>query len=71
MRTGAGAAIGIVTKLMNVHAAVSRGVVAFNVVGYGGRRRLGRLLEGHGTANIGVTTEDSDCRNKMNQRRIS
>jgi len=70
MRTSACASVGIVTKLMNVHAALSRGVVASDVVFYGGWRRLRRLLEGHGTANIGVTAEDCDCCNKMDQRHI-
>lgn len=66
MRTSACASIGVITKLMNVHATLSRGVVAFDVVIYGGWGRFRRLLEGHGTADIGVTTEDCDCCNKTN-----
>ena len=61
MRTGAGAAVGVVAKLVDVHAALGRGVVARNVVGDCGWGGLGRLLKGDGAADLGVAAEDCDC----------
>ncbi len=61
VRSGAGAAIGVVAELVDVHAALGGGVVAGDVVGDGRGRGLGRLLEGDGSADLGVTAEDCDC----------
>lgn len=61
MRTGAGAAVGVVAELVDVHAALGRGVVARDVVGDGCWGGLGRLLKGDGPADLGVPAEDSDC----------
>lgn len=36
VRTGAGAAVGVVTELVNVEAALGVGIVALEVVGDGG-----------------------------------
>lgn len=55
------AAVGVVTELVDVHAALGRGVVAADVVGDGCRGGFGRLLEGDGAADLGVTAEDCDC----------
>ena len=58
MRAGAGAAVGVVAELVDVHAALGRGVVACNVPGDCGRGGLGRLLKGDGAADLGVAAED-------------
>lgn len=60
MRSSAGAAVGVVTVSVNVHATLSVGVVASNVpcdLGVGG---FVGLLEGDGSLNVGVSTEDGD-----------
>lgn len=59
--TGACAAVGVVAELVDVHAALGGGVVAFDVVGDGGRGGLGGLLEGYGAVDGGVTAKDCDC----------
>ncbi len=54
-----GAAVGVVTKGVDVEAALGAGVVAGDVPSDGGRSRLGLLLEGDGSGDLGVTTNDS------------
>lgn len=61
VRAGGGAAVGVVTKGVDVEAALGVGVVASDVVGDGGGRGLGLLLEDDGTGDLGVTTEDGNC----------
>jgi len=58
--TSRGATVGVVTKGVDVEATLGVGVVASDVVGDGGGRRLGLLLEDNGTRDLGVTTEDSN-----------
>jgi hypothetical protein len=60
VRTGAGAAVGVVTESVNVHAALGVGVVAGDVPGDLGVGGLGGLLEGDGALDVGVTTDNSD-----------
>jgi hypothetical protein len=60
MRARAGAAVGVVAKGVDVHAALGVGVVARDVVGDGRGRRLGGLLEGYGAFDVGVSAEDGD-----------
>lgn len=60
VRSGRGAAVGVVTKGVDVEAALGVGVVAGNVPADGGGSRLGLLLKGDGAGNLGVTTEDRD-----------
>lgn len=60
MRTGRGAAVGVVTELVNVESTLSVGVVARDVPGDGGGSALGGLLKGDGTGDLGVTPENSD-----------
>jgi hypothetical protein len=62
VRTGRGAAVGVVTEGVDVEAALGVGVVAGEVPGDGGGSRLGRLLEHDRAGDLGVTTEDSDYR---------
>jgi len=61
VRSSTGAAVGVVTELMDVHATLSGGVVPFDVVGDGGGGGFGGLLECDGATYGGVTTEDCDC----------
>ena len=61
VRTGAGAAVGVVTEGVDVHATLGVGVVAGDVPGDLGLGGLGGLLEGDGALDVGVTTDDSDC----------
>lgn len=60
VRASGGAAVGVVTELVNVESTLSVGVVAGNVPGDGGRGTLGSLLEGDGAGDLSVTTEDSN-----------
>ena len=60
MRAGRGAAVGVVTKGVDVHATVGIGVVAGDVPAHGGGSTLGRLLKGDGPGDLGVTTDDGN-----------
>jgi hypothetical protein len=60
VRSGAGAAVGVVAESVDVHAALSVGVVASNVPCDLCGRGLVLLLEGDGTLDVGVSTEDGD-----------
>lgn len=60
MRTGRGAAVGVVTELVDVETTLGVGVVAGDVPGDGGGGVLVVLLEGDGARHLGVTTEDSN-----------
>ena len=61
MGASGGAAVGVVTELVNVESTLSVGVVAGDVPGNGGRGTLASLLEGNGAADLSVTTENSNC----------
>lgn len=61
MRPGRSTAVGIVAELVDVHAALGRGVAAGDVVGDGCGGGLGGLLEGDCSADLGVAAEDCDC----------
>lgn len=61
VRTGRGAAVGVVAKGVNVETALGVGVLAAEIVGDGGGSALGLLLEGDGTLDGRVTAEDSNC----------
>lgn len=65
VRAGRGAAVGVVTKGVDVEASLGVGVVAGDVPGDGGGRRLGRLLKHNGAGDLGVSTEDSDYAGKL------
>ena len=62
VRPSARAAVGVVAEGVDVHPALCVGVVACDVPGDGGLSILGRLLEGYGALDIGVSTEDGDWR---------
>ena len=59
------AAIGVVAESVDVHATLSVGVVAGDVPCDGGLRVLVGLLEGDGSLDVGVSTEDSDSLNHV------
>ena len=65
VRTGAGAAVGVVTESVDVHATLSVGVIAGDVPGDLGLGGLGGLLEGDGALDVGVTTDNSDCEEEV------
>jgi hypothetical protein len=62
VRTSRSASIGVVTKLMDVHSTLRVGVVTSNVVGDCGWAGLRVLSEGYGSADLGVTADDSNWR---------
>ena len=64
VRTSRGAAVGVVTELVNVESTLGVGVVARDVPGDGGGSALGGLVESDGTGDLGVTPENSDCRSQ-------
>lgn len=65
MRASRCAAVGVVTKLVDVHATFGAGVVASNVPRDSGWGTLGGLLESHCASDLGISAEDSDYGNKM------
>lgn len=62
MRAGRGAAVGVVTERVDVHATLSVGIVARDVPGDGGGALLVLLLKDNGALDVGVTPEDADWR---------
>ena len=60
MRSRAGAAVCVVSELMDVHTPLGRGIIALNVVGDCGRGRLVGLLESHSSADGRVSANDSN-----------
>lgn len=60
VRTSGGAAVGVVTELVDMEATLGVGVVALDVPRDGGGRVLVGLLEGDSAGDLGVTTEDSN-----------
>jgi hypothetical protein len=60
VRASRGAAIGVVTKGVDVHATLGVGIVAGNVPSDSSLGRLVLLLEDDRAGNLGVTTDDSD-----------
>lgn len=64
MGASGGAAVGVVTELVNVESTLSVGVVAGDVPGDGGGGTLVSLLEGDGAGDLSVTTENSNCRER-------
>jgi hypothetical protein len=60
VRACRGAAVGVVAKGVDVHAALGVGVVARDGPGDGRGSGLGLLLEGDGALDVGVAAEDCD-----------
>ena len=52
-----GAAVGVVTELVDVHAALSVGIVSGDVPGDGGLGVLVGLPKGNGAGDLGITAE--------------
>ena len=61
MRPGASAPIGVVSKLMDMHAPLSRGVVALDLIGDCGWGGLVGLLKGDGSTHGGVSANNCHC----------
>lgn len=61
VRSSAGAAVGVVSEGVNVHATLRVGVVTGNVPFNGRGRCLAVLGEGDGALDVGVTTENGNC----------
>ena len=61
MRAGTGAAIGVVSELMNVHSSLRRRIMAGDIVGDGSGGGFISLFEGDGAFDVGVTTENCNC----------
>lgn len=61
MRSGAGATVGIVAELVNMHSSLGRCIVALDLVVDGGGGVLVRLLKGDGTLDLAATADDCDC----------
>ena len=55
-----GAAVGVVTKYMDVHATLGIGIVARNVPSDGSWARFRVLFEGNSALDGGVTTNDAN-----------
>lgn len=53
------AAVGVVTKSMDVEASLGIRIVSGEVPGDGGGLGLGGLLKGNGAGDLGVTPDDS------------
>lgn len=64
MWSSTGAAIGVVSELMNVNPSLGIRIVASNVPGDGGGRVFGGLLKVYNTLDVGVPADDSDCEGK-------
>lgn len=60
MGPSGGAAVGVVTELMDVHATLSIGVVASDVPCNSGWGGLRFLLEGNSSGNLRVTSNGCD-----------
>ena len=58
--TGGGAAVGVVTELVDVESTLGVGVVASDVPRDVGSGALASLLEGNGAGDLRVTAEDSN-----------
>jgi hypothetical protein len=62
VRSGRGAAVGVVTELVDVHSTLGTGVVAGDVPCDGGGGRLVGLLEGNGTGDLRVASNECNYR---------
>jgi hypothetical protein len=65
MRSSRGAAVGVVTKGVDVETTLSIRVVARDIPSDGGGSRLRLLLEDDGAANLGVTSDNSNCTRRI------
>lgn len=61
MRTGAGAAIGVISELVDMYTPLRIRVIALDVVRYCGWSRFGGLFERDCAPHVGIATENGDC----------
>jgi hypothetical protein len=71
VRAGGGAAVGVVTELVDVEGTLGVGVVALDVPRDGGGGTLVGLLEGHVAGDLGVTAENSNCEESVSWFRLN
>ena len=64
MGTGRGAAVGVVTELMDVESSLSVGVVAAEIPADGGRGAFIGLFESDCASDFGVSSEDGNYSDK-------
>lgn len=57
---GRGAAVGVVSKLVDVESSLGVGIVALDVVGDGDGAGLRVLLESDSTGDLGISSKNSD-----------
>jgi hypothetical protein len=62
VRASGSAAVGVVTKGVDVESSLGVGVVTGDVPGDGSGSRLRLLLEDDGTGDLGVTAENAHCK---------
>ena len=60
VRTGRGAAIGVVAKCVDMHSTLGIGIMAGDVPADLGGSQLGLLFEGDGSGDGGVTADYAD-----------
>ena len=60
VRTGRGAAVGVVAEGVDVHATLGVGIVPGDIPGDGSGRGFGLLLEDNGALDVRVTAENTD-----------
>jgi len=64
MRSSTSAPIGVVSKLMDMHATLGTWIIPRNVPADSRGGTLRRLLKGDGAGDLGVTAEDSDYKRR-------
>lgn len=67
MRASTGAAIGVVSELVDMNAPLGGGVTALDVVGNGRWGGFGALLKSNSSRHGGITPEDCDCNRRKNR----
>jgi hypothetical protein len=62
MWAGRCAAIGVVAESVNVESTLSIGIVVLDVPSNGSLGVFVGLLQSYGACDLGITTEDGDCK---------
>lgn len=60
VRSRRSTSVSVVPKLVNVHSTLRVGIVAGDLIGDDGRRRLALLSEDDSSTHIGVSADNSD-----------
>lgn len=67
VRASGSASVGVITEGVDVESSFGVGIVTSDVPGDGGGSRLGLLLEDDGAGDLGVTTENAHCEDRVSQ----